>query len=57
MNLRLLYGSSSFDSKEMARFLDIIIQDAEAIGIPTITEEEQKRMIGGWAHGEKPAAG
>ena len=57
VNLRLLYGSSSFDSKEMARFLDIIIQDAEAMGIPTITEAERMRMIGRWKDGEKPAAG
>lgn len=57
VNLRLIYGSSSFDSAEMARFIDLIVQDAEAIGIPTVTEAEIQKMIGGWKHAEKPAAG
>lgn len=50
-NLRLIYGSSSFDSKEMARFIDLLIQDAEALGIPTITEAEKEKMIGAWKYG------
>ena len=50
-NLRLIYGSSSFDSKEMARFIDLLIQDAESLGIPTITEAEKEKMIGAWKYG------
>lgn len=57
VNLRLIYGSSSFDSAEMARFVDYIVQDAEAIGIPTVTETELQRMLGGWKHGKEPIAG
>ena len=57
VNLRLIYGSSSFDSAEMARFIDFLIQDAEAMGIPTVTETEIKRMLGGWKNGQEPIAG
>lgn len=56
-NLRLIYGSSSFDSAEMARFIDFLIQDAEALGIPTVTEAEIKKMIGGWDNAAESAAG
>lgn len=56
-NLRLFYGSSSFDSAEMARFIDLLVQDAEALGIPTVTENELQKMIGGWGKHEKHLAG
>lgn len=35
-------GSSSYDSKEMAIFIDGIVQEAEQLGIPTIYEEVEK---------------
>lgn len=47
-NIRLFYGSSTFDSAEMARFIDIIVQDAESIGIHTVTDNELSRMKDGW---------
>ena len=56
VNLRLIYGSSTFNSAEMARFIDLIIQDAEALGIPAITEAERLKMLGAWSNGEKHPA-
>lgn len=47
-NIRLFYGSSTFDSAEMARFIDIIVQDAESIGIHTVTDNELSHMKDGW---------
>jgi hypothetical protein len=44
-NVRVFYGSSEFDSAQMARLIDSLIQDAEALGIPTINDEEAERMI------------
>lgn len=46
--LRLFFGSSAFDSAEMARFIDTIVQDAESIGIHTVTDNELSRMKDGW---------
>lgn len=45
VNVRVYYGSSEFDTAQMSRFLDNLIQDAEAQGIPTISPEEEQRMI------------
>ena len=37
-------GSSEFDTKEMAIFLDGIIQECENVGIPTLTRNEIERL-------------
>lgn len=55
-NIRLMYGSSSFDSSEMARFIGFIIQDAESLGIPTVTEHEMQKMLRGWGRVKEPVA-
>ena len=34
------YGSSSYDSKEMARLIDAVIEECENNGIHTLTQEE-----------------
>ena len=52
INVRAWKGSSDFDSAQMARLIDSLIQDAEAQGIPTVPDEEVKRMVGRWG---KPA--
>ena len=53
-NVVLYYGSSAYDSAEMARLINILIQDAESLGIPTlITETEKEKMINEWKKGEE----
>ena len=47
-NVRVFYGSSEFDSVQMARLIDSLIQDAEALGIPTISDDEATKMINKW---------
>ena len=39
-NVILYYGSSTYDSAQMSRLLDLIIQDCKEQGIPTDTPEE-----------------
>lgn len=41
---KIFKGSSEFDSKEMSIFLDGIIQEAENLGIPTLTPDEIARL-------------
>lgn len=41
----LLKGSSEFDSLQMARLIEFAVTDAKTLGIPTITETEQKKLI------------
>ena len=43
-NVRLFYGSSSYDSKQMSSLIDCLIQDCKAVGIETMTPQEIKAL-------------
>ena len=47
-SVRVYFGSSTYDTAQMSLLLDSLIQDAEALGIPTITPAEEERMLGRW---------
>ncbi len=47
-NVILYYGSSVYDSAQMARLLDLIIQDCKECGIPTETPNEIARLKALW---------
>ena len=47
--VKVRLGSSDFDSHQMSLLISAVIQDAEALGIPTITDEEAEKMLGKWA--------
>lgn len=47
-NVILYYGSSTYDSKQMSDLINSLVQDAEALGIPTITDAEAERLLGKW---------
>lgn len=42
------YGSSDYDTAQMARFLDLIIQDCRELGIETRPEEEVQSLLRQW---------
>jgi len=44
-NIITYFGSSSYDSAEMARVIKEIIIDAKELGIQTATPEEQQKML------------
>ena len=48
-NVILYYGSSTYDTAQMSRLIDLLVQDAESLGIPTLSEEQAQKMIGRWA--------
>lgn len=48
-NVKIYFGSSEFDSEQMHRFISNLIQDAESLGIPTISEKEQEKLLREWA--------
>ena len=52
INVKAWKGSSDFDSAQMARLIDSLIQDAESLGIPTVPDKEVERMVSQWG---KPA--
>lgn len=44
IHYKIFKGSSEFDKKEMAIFLDGIIQECENVGIPTLTKEQIEKL-------------
>lgn len=48
-NVVLYYGSSVYDSRQMSQLIDSLIQDAEALGIPTLNDEQAARLLGRWS--------
>lgn len=51
VNVKYYYGSSSYNTKHMARLIDGLVQDAKEQGIETATPDEIERMKQQW--GEK----
>ena len=47
-NVVLYYGSSTYDTEQMSRLIDMVIADCNAQGIPTITEEQCGEMMRRW---------
>lgn len=46
--IRAYYGSSQYNTKQMSRLIDMVVQDAKALGIETLTPEELARMEAEW---------
>ena len=46
--LQAYYGSSRYDTKEMARLIDWLVDQAQEQGVPTMSDDELKLMIGRW---------
>lgn len=49
-NVNLYYGSSVYDTAQMARLIDNVVQDARALGIETMTPKELSLLKEAW-HG------
>ena len=47
-NVILYYGSSTYDTAQMSRLLDLIVRDCRDQGIPTETPDELARMAALW---------
>ena len=47
-NVVLYYGSSTFDTKQMSRLIDNIVQDCKALGIETLTPQQLDALKEEW---------
>lgn len=47
-NVILYYGSSSYTSEQMSRFISMIKEDCIAYGIPTRPQEEIDALLNSW---------
>ena len=46
--LHAYYGSSTYSKEEMARLIDWLVDAAQSVGVPTMSDEELKVIIGKW---------
>lgn len=49
VNVTLYYGSSTYDTAQMSRLIDLAVEDCKAQGIETMTPEELERLKGEWS--------
>lgn len=47
-NVICYYGSSAFDTAQMSRLIDLIVQDCIALDIPTKNPEELEQLVKEW---------
>lgn len=47
-NVVLYYGSSVYDSAQMSRLIDMIVQDCKTFGIETLEDIELNRLVEAW---------
>ncbi|MBR1750021.1 MAG: hypothetical protein IJ740_18735 [Ruminococcus sp.] len=50
VNVVLYYGSSKFDTAQMSRLIDMVVQDCKQFGIPTYDPEELERLVTEWGY-------
>jgi len=50
--VRAYYGSSTYNTKQMSRLIDDLVQDAKALDIETMSEREQSLLLEEW-HGSQ----
>lgn len=48
VNVTLYSGTSVFNTAQMSRLIDNLIQDAKSVGIETMPQEELQAMLGRW---------
>lgn len=53
VNLRLFYGSSTFDVPTMSRMIDHLVQDCHACGIETKPQEEIDSILEAYDNGKR----
>jgi hypothetical protein len=46
--LRAYYGSSTYNRKQMAALIDLVVQDCEQLGIETLSPAELAGLVDGW---------
>jgi hypothetical protein len=47
-------GTSEYDRREMAHFLDMVVEDAKEIGVETLTPQELERLKEAWGENSTP---
>ena len=48
VNIVLYYGSSTYDTAQMSRLINLIVQDCKALGIETMAPQELDMLLNRW---------
>lgn len=48
VNVTLYYGSSTYDTRQMSRLIDNIVQDCQAVGIETLSPDKLALLVEDW---------
>lgn len=51
--LKMYHGSSDYDTAQMSRLLDLIIQDCKQLGIETLSEREKSLLLEEWDNAKR----
>ena len=49
--INLYYGSSTYNTKQMSRLIDYIVQDAKSAGIDVMSDSERALLLEEWGNG------
>ena len=49
--INLYYGSSTYNTKQMSRLIDYIVQDAKSVGIDVMSDSERALLLEEWGNG------
>lgn len=53
VNVICYYGSSTYDTKQMSRLIELVVQDCKEAGIETLTPSEIAAMTAAWGGDKK----
>ena len=51
--IRAYYGSSTYNTKQMSRLIDMVVSECKEQGIETLTPLELERMKEAWGHAQR----
>lgn len=51
VTVKLYYGSSDYDTKQMSRLIENLIQDNKSLGLEVKPREEIESLLSGWGNG------
>jgi hypothetical protein len=52
--IRAYYGSSQYNTKQMSRLIDMVVEDCKVLGIETLTPDKLSMLKEEWKRGETP---
>ena len=47
-NVRCYWSSSDYDTRQMSRLIDLVVQDCQAVGVETANEQELSLLLEKW---------